>query len=298
MLTSLTLDDSSGAAVTLHETDKRAATKALGFYGVSAPRDSKRVRPQAHGSINETRWGDGRTMSIEMEIISNVGVADAYNEFRAVVAPMQQTLDVGPALMKWQEPSGLALQRLVKLDSEVDPPLQEAAAILNFPVQFHAEDPRAYSQTKTTATGSALSTLGGGMTMPVVFPFTFTSSGGGAVSFTNAGNRPTPPVYRIYGQCVNPQVVLLTTPQTRIVINGTVAAGDYLELNVQQRTIMLNGTTSRLNFYDAANSQWAELPGGDVVSGVIVPKTSNLQLVAASFDASARLDVLARSAYA
>jgi hypothetical protein len=241
------------------------------------------------GGIDETDWEDGRIVALEGEIVSNVSMDDCYTEFRLVTAPMIATLGGGAtAAMKWTEgAAGLQLQRMVRLASAVDPPIEGGAAILNYSAQFYAEDPRAYSQTLQTITGAALATLGGGMTMPFRMPFTFTSSGGGTVSFTNAGNRPTPPILRVYGMCVNPQIVNLGTG-ARISLVGTIAAGDYMELDVARRTVKLNGTVARSNFYDAVNSTWFELPAG----------TTNLQLVAGSFDGSARLDVVGRSAYA
>lgn len=289
MLQTLTLDDATGAAVTLHETAKRYITRASGLVGISPTRDLVRPRPQAHGSINDTRYTDGSTIVLEGECFSTAGIEDAFAEFRAVVKPMLQTLDTAPALLKWREgTTGNQLQKLVKLASDVDPILSESAPVIAWQAQFHAQDPRAYDQTLVTQTGIALSALGGGLTFNASFNWLFVSSGGGTVSFTNNGNRPTSPVFRIYGNVVDPQIVLLTTPQKRIVLKGTVNTGDYLELDAAARTIKLNGTISRLNFLDAANTQWFDLPAG----------TSNLQLVAASFDGSARLDILARSAYA
>lgn len=288
MLSALTLDDQAGTPVVLHETTKRVATNVSGLIGVAPLRDSRRVRPQAHGGIDETRYEDGRIIAIEGEVMSTVSIEDAYTEFRTITAPMMATLDGNATALKWTEgAAGLQLQRIVRLAGEIDPPLEGGAAMLRYQAQFYAEDPRAYTQTLTTVTGAALSQAGGGLVFPMRFPFTFAVSGGGTVSFTNAGNRPTPPVFRIYGRAVNPQIVF-PAAGVRIVLNGTVEAGTYLELDVAKRTIKIGGTSSRLNFMDAANSTWFELPAN---------ANSTLQLVAADSDGGARLDVLARSAY-
>jgi len=246
------------------------------------------VRPTAHGAINETHWQDGRSITLEGEIMSTVSISDALAEFRLVTAPMVQTWDVGSALLKWTEDTaGNALQMLVKLDGEVEPVLSEGAASLAYQAHFFAEDPRAYDQSRTTTVGAVLSAASGGAVFPAVFPVQFATSGGGTSSPVNSGNRPTPPVFRIYGACVNPQIVNLTTGQ-RLVFNGSVAVGDYLEIDVQARTVMRNGTTPLQNFYDPVNSTWFELAVG----------TSNLQLVASDFDGVARLDTLYRNAWA
>lgn len=288
MLSALTLADATGVDIPLISTPKREVGNVTGLYGVAPLRDTKRVRPNTHGAINETKFQDGKPIVIEGQVSSTVSKTDAWNEWRLLVAPMLDTLDFGPALLKWTEAgSALALQRLVKLDSDVDPPLHDEAVIFDYQAQFFAEDPRAYSQNLTTATGAVLATQGGGHVFPATYPRFYSSSGGGTVNFTNNGNRPTPPIFRIYGQCVNPQIVNLGTG-VRIAIIGTVNAGDYLELDASKRTVKLNGTINRQNFYDAANSTWADMAKG----------TSNYQMVAASFDGVARLDVLGRDAYA
>lgn len=291
MLSSVTIADKDGNDVVLHEdvpNGKRWLTQATGLRGVASIRSNHRVRPQAHGGINETRFEDGRTITLQGEVMSTVSIEDAFSEFALVAEPMIQTLDNGPALLKWTEgATGNQLQRAVKLDGDFDPVFQDAEAMLSYQAQFFAEDPRAYSQTLTTVTSDNITAVGGGMVFPKTYPYTFATSGGGTVSFTNAGNRPTSPVYRIYGLAVNPSIVLLGTAY-RLVFNGTVEADTYLEIDVAKRTVMLGGMTNRLNFYDSVNSTWFDLPAG----------TSSLQLLASSGDDNTVLEIEARSAWA
>lgn len=291
MISLVTVDDSTGSPVVLHSDDpgsKRNLTSALGLRGIANLRTSERVRPQAHGGINQTRYEDGRTITLVGEIISQISLEDMYNEWAEVGAALMQTLDNGPALIKWTEGlSGNALQMLVSLYGDFEPTLSEGASVLDYQAILFAEDPRAYSQSLTTDTSTPLSSLGGGLVLNAPFPWKFSSSGGGTVSFTNSGNRDTPPVFTISGQCVNPQIVLLSTGQ-RIAIDGTVDAGTSLVVDVANRTVELGDGTNRLNFYDSADSTWFNLPSG----------TSNLQLVAASFDGGAALTVSGRSAFA
>lgn len=295
MLSVVTLDDNTGTAVTIHAdtpTSKRCLTSAEGLRGVQSLRDSKRVRPQAHGGINETRWEDGRTVTLIGEIASQIGIEDAFNEFALVSAPMLQTLDNAPSLLKWTEgTTGNQLQRFVKLDGDLDPVLSDAASIISYQAQFFSEDPRAYSQTLQTVISAALSTSGGGHTFPAPYNRSYGSSGGGTVSFTNAGNRSTPPKFQVYGYAVNPVIVVVGTG-LKLSFIGTINAGDYLEVDAAKRTVMLNGLTNRYNFYDPANSTWFDLPGG--AAGA----TTNLQLIAGTFDGNALLKVIGRSAYA
>lgn len=298
MLSLVTLDDSTGTPVLLHEdapNGKRQLTTATGLRGVQGLRINHRVKPQAHGGINETKFEDGRNITLIGEVMSQVGIEDAFNEFSLIAAPMAQTLDSGPALLKWTEgANGNALQRLVKLDGDLDPPISEGQAMLTYQAQLFAEDPRAYSQTLQTVVSSALSISGGGRTIPTEYPWTYTTSGGGTLAFTNAGNRPTPVIFRIFGTCVNPEIVLVGSG-LHLSFVGTIAAGNYLEIDSAKRTVKLNGLSNRLNFYDGANSTWFDLPGQSAANPTGV---SHLQLVASSFDNNASLTVIGRSAYA
>jgi hypothetical protein len=42
-------------------------------------------------------------------------------------------------------------------------------------------------------------------------PIRFNVSTAGTAAVNNLGNRPTPPVFRVYGMCVNPQILLTGT---------------------------------------------------------------------------------------
>ena len=289
MITALSLADHTGADVSLMPSDKVLVTDVEGLFGVEAPRQVKRPRPVGHGALNDTRFGDGRDVSVAWDI-AGTDQSDTMTQFRTITAPMVETWDYGAALLKWTEAtSGLTLQRLVKLDSDVTPHITAGDdRRLVFTAHFFAEDPRSYSQTLTTTSSTALSAASGGLAFPAAFPWLFTPSGGGTVSVTNNGNRKTPPVFRIYGMCINPQIVVVGSSTQKITINGTIATGDYLEIDVAARTANLNGATTQNNLVDSSQTYWFELARG----------TTNLQLTAGTFDGSARLDVLKRDAYA
>lgn len=292
MLSSVTLDGADGVAVPLHsETGTRQLKRASGLVGIGSVRTAHTDRPTAHGGVDESEWESGRLIVLDGEVWSQVSQVEAYAQFRTITAPMIETLDKGPTLLKWTEgATGLALQRMVKLAGDVDPPLEGGAAALTYQAQFYAEDPRAYSQTETAVIGTPLSAASGGQMFPMRFPFTFTPSSGGVAACVNAGNRPTPAVFRIYGYLANPSLELVESRQ-RIVLNGAVAEGTFIDIGTTgsgERYIRLGGVTSRNNFLNSAASDWFELPKG----------TSTVRLLAENFDANARLEVFFRSAYA
>lgn len=294
MLNSVTLNDKDAVAVTLHSasaTAKRVVTSAQGLAGIPSGRQSVRPRPTAHGVVDDTQWTEGKLIQLAGEITSDVSLEDCISEFRVVTKPMLQTLENGPALLKWAEGvAGLSLQAKVRLASPVEPVYGAVGAILTYDAAFLAEDPRAYSQTEQTVASAALSAASGGAIFPLKFPVKFTPSGGGTATVSNAGNRTTPPKFRVYGLCTDPQILNVTTGERIALTKGgvTVNTGDYLEVDVAERTVKLNGVTNRANFVDSANTQWFELGVGN----------TEIRLLASSFNGSARVDTILRAAYA
>lgn len=313
MILDLSLADKDGNDVTYHETATRCITYATGLLagGVAAPRtDGRRVLPQAHGGIDPTKYTDGKIITLGHELTAATFAA-LEQDWRDVVAPIQHTLDHGPALLKWtqggDDGTDLELQRLVKVAAEVDQPLEGGAKLFAFTSQFFSEDPRAYDQAPFEATGDPLSEgVGGGKT----YPFTYThnivagegghrvyaESSGGAVSVAVGGVKSTPPVFRLYGYALNPAIVNLDTGErlqfgaSVAVPSAEIANGNYLEIDVKNRTVYLNGdeTVNQRNLFNPAASTWFELPPDT---------TTNLQLVAQDFDAGAYLYVTGRDAY-
>ncbi len=166
MLSKLTLANHAEPPedIVLHEdtaASRRLVSQATGLVGIAPLRKSTRVRPQAHGSIDETKYSEGSLIAIDGEVWSTVSIEAGLEELRKLTQVCQETLDYGSALMKWTEGvSGLKLQKLVKLASDLEPVLQEAWGFIPYHVQFQSEDPRAYSQTLTEATGGTITGTG------------------------------------------------------------------------------------------------------------------------------------------
>lgn len=311
MLSALTLSDRDGTDIALLDpANGKGVVSLTGLVGSASVRDTKRTKPQRRGGINPDAFTDGALMAGSFEAWSTVDVKTAFATFRAMTKPMLETLTYGQAnsssacVLKWTESTdGLALQRVVKLCSEIDPPLANNAAMLTFQAQFFAEDPRAFSQAQTTYTGAALAAGGGGWTFGGTSGgwlfggssggWTFTSSGGGTLTVLNAGRDDSPPIWRIYGYCQNPQIVNLATHE-RFVIVGTVAANSYLEIDVANGTVKLNGTTDVANLVQSSTSTWFECLGATATNPT---GATNVQLVASDYDSGARVDCLLRAAY-
>jgi hypothetical protein len=110
-----------------------------------------------------------------------------------------------------------------------------------------------------------------GFTFPLTFPITFASSSGSSTALavsnpaTNLGMAATYPTMRITGPIINPRVDNQTTGQY-IGFNITLIAGQWLDVDFAERTVMLNGTASRYNALRNDSTWWKLQPGANDIS--------------------------------
>lgn len=284
MLDYLSIDDKSAAAVTLHETATRAVSRVEGLIGIPAVRSVVTARSDAHGSNNRTRFMDSRLITIDGEV-SGATHAAAYAEFDTICQAFEQSLEA-PALLKYQRAGGgLQLQQLVKLDGDIQPPLEEGAKLLKYQVELRAADPRAYSQTLTTVSTAACSGGAGGLSFPFQPPVLFVANTSGQASVTNAGKTGSSPLIRLYGYLSAPTLILQSTGE-RLAFRSDIPAGVVLTIDPFQKTIK-EGTVNRRNMLDSKNSTFWDLPSG----------TSTVRLLARDWDASGHAELDVRDAY-
>lgn len=130
-------------------------------------------------------------------------------------------------------------------------------------VEFEALDPNVYSDLEH-ATGVGLPVAGTGFTAPVVPPFTLGASSSGSGTVFNAGNSPAPWTARFDGPLTNPEIIHIGQGRTLdFSINGgvTLAAGEFLFLDSQTASALLNGTTDRRVALELG-SRWFDLDVG------------------------------------
>lgn len=287
MFTSVTIQDANGVDVALFDSNRRLG-ECRGLHGLPSLRRITRPRPGGHGEINTTRHYGSR-QPVWTGILRGTSEPALWAEYDTILAALWGAVD-DPRLLKWTRADGLALQSLVKIGDAFDPVITatDAGRILRYQLTFDREDPRNYSQTEQVIVGAALTSAAGGLTFPADFNWTFTPSGAGTATVVNTGTIPAPGIFRVYGAVTSPQVLHVET-DLRIAFDGAVSAGSYLEIDVQNRAVLLNGSTDRTNLVDFAATDWqaGEIPVG----------TNNYRLIASTFDASARLDVFYRSSY-
>lgn len=128
----------------------------------------------------------------------------------------------------------------------------------------------------------------GGMTFDVGFDLTFTGGGTGIAQIlaVNAGDAPTPPRFRIDGPITSPVIYNATTGQ-RIVLGVTLAAGEYLTVDVATRQILYNGTGNLYQAFTYGVSEWMEL----------APGNNDLRILTAAYNPPAGFTVYWRDAW-
>jgi hypothetical protein len=131
-------------------------------------------------------------------------------------------------------------------------------------IQFKAfaEDPRIYDSALVSQTANLSATVytGFGFNFGFNFGFGGVSVITDAMTVTNTGNRPTPPVFTITGPVTNPRI-LNDTLSKEMVFTTVLGAGETLVVDAKNKTVRLNGTTNRRNTLVSADS-WFYLARG------------------------------------
>lgn len=137
-----------------------------------------------------------------------------------------------------------------------------AGRTVKYSVTLVGADPRVYSATlKSSSYDPTGSLSGGGMTLPMVFPLTFSSTTATELYLSNQGQTPTPPIFTVKGPVANPIIDNDTTAES-IYLLYTLGAADTVIIDVAARTVTLNGAI-RQDLFDASRSKWFELGRGE-----------------------------------
>jgi len=111
-------------------------------------------------------------------------------------------------------------------------------------IEFTAADHLFYADTADTTSIPLGGLTEGGMTFPLMFPFTIADTAGavGRPGFlTVAGKAPTWPLLRINGPCANPAITHVATGHT-LTVQASLAVGEWIEIDTRPgwRTVLRN----------------------------------------------------------
>ncbi len=126
-------------------------------------------------------------------------------------------------------------------------------------IPLGATDPRIYDEAETS-TETVLASTSGGLTWPLTWPLAWGTTLSGIIAPDNTGNFETGATLTMTGPVTNPRVENLTTGQL-IGVTLVVADGSTLVIDLTERTVLLNGTASRMSALTAASEWWTLQPG-------------------------------------
>lgn len=155
---------------------------------------------------------------------------------------------------------------------------------------FVAQDPRIYAGTASTGS-TGLTQTAGGLLVPFVVPFTVDGTlSGGSLSLVNAGTEATSATLRIDGPVANPRLVIQAPDgsTSTLLVEVTLTAGQWLDIDTVAKTVLLNGLTSS-NQFGRTVWGWDPYP--------LAAGTSTLRFFADAFESAALVTVTHRSAW-
>lgn len=238
--------------------------------GIPAYRTSDTVEPLRHGVDHGHDLLEARTLVFEItvrgdtpqDVVNNI---DALREAWFLDTRRDQSLR-RPISFKLP---GQVARRFNGRPRRIEGDLGRVVN-LNVPLtlEYVAGNPRQLSDAEKSVTITYDSAGATGYAYPRGYPRSYggTSSSNSATA-NNEGAVPTSPVIRIDGPCVNPQVENVTSERI-LSFDIDLDADDYLEIDVDRRSVLLNGSTNRFGSIDSAEFFDIE-PGANTIKFVV-----------------------------
>jgi hypothetical protein len=131
-----------------------------------------------------------------------------------------------------------------------------------FGMQLSATDPLRYDDAEATVSTDLSNVSAAGRTYPRLYPLVYapgTDATHGLLTVANAGNASTGGTLRIFGPVTNPLVTHLPTGR-QLKLGLTIANSSVVEINLDDHTVVLDGSVSRRSFLSPAQ-WWRHAPG-------------------------------------
>lgn len=242
-------------------------------------------RAQSHGGYQDPGYkGPGYWSTTARIIGSDYALEQARTAYMRMVHSMLG--EDGGGLVEWTPQGSSERLRLsgLQLVDGGDPKRDGSSYVVQS--IFSTEKPFAESASATTLDSAALTAGGGGFTISLTVPVTFTASSGGDLVISNEGDWYSYPVLQMYGPLTTPVLTNLDTGQ-RLAWTGSIASGDYWEVDMFAKTVTLNGGTTKITTRDASQSDWFHCAMGD----------TNLALSGSGYSSQTLLRALMRNSW-
>lgn len=224
-------------------------------WGPAAPTGGVQQKSGTHGGSNPRQYYQPRVMTLTgmVKAPSRALREAAVHAFDAVV-----DLDLFPVVVTETIP--LQVQARVNADLNWT---EDTEKTWTYSLEVICPDPFKYGTSLKSLTLD-LPSSSGGLRFPIRFPIQFTGttvSGDGLA--VNGGNFPTVPLVRLDGPLTNPVITSLTVSRS-VTYHDTIAAGEFVLIDMANWSALLMGTSSRSG--KLTGSAWAIQPGSNTIS--------------------------------
>lgn len=141
---------------------------------------------------------------------------------------------------------------------------QENVNNTHFLLNMKVPNPQIFGATVVDS-GAVARASGGGFILPVILPIVSTGQTGGSVLMVNAGNANSYPILKLTGPLTNPFIQNTAVNKT-MQLNYTIPAGSVVTIDMLNKTIMLNGTSSILSVKTSDSEWWGIVPGNNNIN--------------------------------
>jgi hypothetical protein len=233
-----------------------------GVEGLDSPgiRETRENKAAAHGQNDYGTYLAERLITFKGTIL-----ADSYLERNQLRQDLLDGFvpDGTFGWLKWNDGINSYQVYCKVLSRDIDDNYKDDSFNRDFLINLVAVDPCIYSQTENIDTIYIPSATGGRGYVKTYAKAYGTISVGGKATLNNLGNFDSLPTVKLYGPLTTPKIRNNSDSAKEIQIDTTVSAGDYLEVDFADHTIMLNGTTSRYNFLNSNSDWWVIKPGNN-----------------------------------
>lgn len=226
------------------------------------PRIQRRSRPRGHGSVDLSRYYDGRLYELA-GLIKGLGEEDAQARLDSLEQAIALSGDsfrlewllAGRTEAEWAS---------VRVDDDLDYEFTaESRSVIRWALTLFAEDPRRYGTTvRIGSYDPTTANTGSGVDFALAFALTFAGEATTNLAVTNAGNFSTPPVFTITGPATNPIIDNETTGESIVTTGLALLAGETCVIDVANKALTLGGA-SRPDLIDASGTTWFDLVPGE-----------------------------------
>jgi hypothetical protein len=275
-----------GLTVPLDDPDNGWVTTQLDL-GYPDVREDTETRVQQHGVADYTRFFGSRVVTLNVTLVDDTNGPMTVDELLVMFAPFMSASARPVLAYALENRSGPEVWRQLTLRaSALSAPLVNPRRT-DVQLSWVAPDPRAYSvELETVSLWTYDPTHVNGRHYALVPPRTYPAvSGPTQEQLMNEGAVSTYPAVRFYGPMTG-AVLNYTAPiddlgnyvegQIAFQSSFVIAAGDFIDVDTGNRTVLLNGQSSRFSSLDFTNTTWAALmPGRTYTATLLASATTD-----------------------